>query len=616
MNNHVTPLLTDLYQVTMAYSFWRDGRVNNHSVFDMFFRVPPFHGAFTIFGGLEQCLKLIQTFRFSAEDIAYFQGVLPDVKPGFWDYLRKVDCSALSLYACPEGTVVFPRVPLLRVEGPLGICQLLETTLLNLCNFGSLIATNAARMRLVTGPSKQLLEFGLRRAQGPDGAMSASRYAFIGGFDGTSNVAAAKEFNIPVKGTHAHSLVCAYASLSDLSSRTIPDLKVGGGTEFDVVQGALSFRKKLGLTVPSMGELAAFLSYAVSFPRGFLALVDTYDTLQSGVPNFLCVALALREAGYSALGIRLDSGDLAYLSKESRKLFAKADALFSTNLATSCRIVASNDLNEEVLISLQEQGNEIDTFAVGTNLVTCSAQPALGMVYKLVEINGEPRIKLSQDPVKITLPGAKEAYRIIGAEGVPLLDVIVQCGESVPAPGKRMLCRHPFDEKKRCYVTPSAVVNLLQLVWKGHRADKAKAAALSGQAGSSSLMAEEDEESLRKRAKAVVGGGGGGSAAAAATDADNDAVISSASAEAAAAAAAAAPAAAAGEGGAEQQVNLRIPFPSLVEIKAYVKSQLELVREDHLRPLNPTPYKVSVSSELFQYIHNLWMKEIPIPELE
>jgi nicotinate phosphoribosyltransferase len=391
-SSSVTPLLTDLYQLTMCYVYWKDGRHNHASTFDLFFRTAPFKGEYTIFAGLDEVLRFVQTFKFSASDIAYLRTILPTAAEGFWAWLSALDCSAVKLYAIAEGTLVFPREPLIRVEGPLGICQLLETTLLNLCNFASLVTTNACRMRQAAGDKATMLEFGLRRAQGPDGAMSASRYSYMGGCDGTSNVLAGKVYGVPPRGTHAHSMVCSYTSLSDLSSPMLGDK--------NLVELSLKYRKEMGTVIASEGELAAFIAFSQCFPDNFLALVDTYDTLNSGVPNFLAVALALLECGHTPRGIRLDSGDLAYLSKEARKQFRECDAKYGTKIA-QCNIVASNDLNEAVLLSLQEQGHEINTFAIGTNLVTCQAQPALGMVYKLVEINGEPRIKLSQDSVKV-----------------------------------------------------------------------------------------------------------------------------------------------------------------------------------------------------------------------
>jgi nicotinate phosphoribosyltransferase len=436
----------------------------------------------------------VQTFRFSPADVAYLRTVLPPTcDPSFFAWLSTLDGADLKIYAVAEGTVVFPRVPLLRIEGPLAIAQLLETTVLNLTNFASLVATNAARFRLAAGADKEILEFGLRRAQGPDGAMSATRYAYMGGCDGTSNVAGGAAFGMVPRGTHAHSMVSAYLSLDELPTRMLA--RADGSGDADLVALALKYKQELGFGIASLGELAAFVSFAQAFPTNFLALVDTYDTLQSGVPNFICVALALRDLGYRAVGIRLDSGDLAYLSKEARSLFVRVDAAFPAGSSTaaaaaaataaasgpppssssgryleSCKIVASNDINEAVLLSLNDQGHEIDVFGIGTNLVTCQAQPALGMVYKLVEIKKQPRIKLSQDMAKVTIPGSKEVYRLIGGEGVPLMDLIIRAGETRPAAGKRILCRHPFDEKKRAYVTPAAVIPLLRLVWKGKRA--------------------------------------------------------------------------------------------------------------------------------------------------
>jgi nicotinate phosphoribosyltransferase len=220
-NSFVTALLTDMYQISMAYAYFKAGKADDYSTFDMFFRKPPFGGEFAIFAGLEECLRYVQSFRFTDVEISYLQSLMPAADPAFWSYLRAVDCSEVKLYAVAEGTVVFPREPLLRVEGPLAVCQLLETTLLNLCNFASLVCTNAARHRLAAGPGKTLLEFGLRRAQGPDGAMSASRYSAIGGFDGTSNVLAGMVYGLAPKGTHAHALVSAFVGLDDLPHRTL-----------------------------------------------------------------------------------------------------------------------------------------------------------------------------------------------------------------------------------------------------------------------------------------------------------------------------------------------------------------------------------------------------------
>lgn len=257
---------------------------------------------------LDQVLSLLHHFKFTEAEIKYLSKVLPNATPAFFSFLRNLDCSEVTVKAIEPGSLVFPRIPLLTVSGPLVVCQLLETPLLTLINYPSLVSTNAARYRLAAGPDPTLLEFGLRRAQGPDGGFSASKYSFLGGFDGTSNVLAGMMLpELKVSGTMAHSYVMAYSAWSDF----------GGDEAFG--QSVMSWREKLGLK-SSLSELAAFASYAMSFPSGFLALIDTYDTLE-GCWNFVAVSMALAERGEVPLGIRLDSGDLAYLSRECRKVF-------------------------------------------------------------------------------------------------------------------------------------------------------------------------------------------------------------------------------------------------------------------------------------------------------
>ncbi len=289
-----------------------------------------------------------------------------------------------------KGTVVFPRIPLLRIEGSVFKTQLLETTLLTLVNFASLVATNAARFCAAAGPKKTLLEFGLRRAQGPDGGLSASKYCYLGGFHGTSNVLAGKLYGIPIRGTHAHAYVSSYECMNDLTEKELCDFLTGESRPFADL--CLKYLKEVGPLLKILpdetnkGELAAFVSYAIAFPTHFLALVDTYDVLRSGLPNFLAVALALHECHYEAIGLRLDSGDLAYLSAEVRAKFIEISQKYGIDYFEKFNIVASNDINEETLVSLGQQIHSIDTFGIGTHLVTCQKQPALGCVYKLVEV--------------------------------------------------------------------------------------------------------------------------------------------------------------------------------------------------------------------------------------
>jgi nicotinate phosphoribosyltransferase len=413
LNNAVQPLLTDLYQLSMAYAYWKNQKTDT-AVFDLFFRKNPFQGEFTIFAGLEECLKYIQDFKFTDSDIDYLKSAMPSyVENEFFEYLRNMDLKDLKLCAIKEGSVVFPRIPIMRLEGPLPIVQLLETTLLVLVNYASLVTTNAARFRLAAGPNKDLLEFGLRRAQGPDGALSASKYCYIGGFDGTSNVLAGKLYGIPIRGTHAHSYVSSFYDYNELKISTCKSLITNEIVDLGIIACELLKeleKKDLNFLEHecNKGELGAFVSFAIAFPSRFLALVDTYNVLKSGVPNFCAVALALHKIGYKASGIRLDSGDLAYLSLECRNFFKKVATEFNVDYFESLTIVASNDINEDVLHSLKNQGNSIDTFGVGTHLVTCQKQPALGCVFKLVEVNHKPCIKLSEEFQKVTFPGKKK----------------------------------------------------------------------------------------------------------------------------------------------------------------------------------------------------------------
>lgn len=503
-------------------------------MFDLFFRKNPFQGEFTIFAGLQECLKFLANFRYSKSDIAYLQRTLPQhVEEGFFDFLRTLSADCLEVYAIDEGSVVFPRVPLMRVEGPLPVVQLVETTLLTLVNYASLVATNAARFRLAAGPSVKLLEFGLRRAQGPDGGLSASKYSYIGGFDATSNVLAGKLFNIPVSGTHAHAYITSFMDLEEIKALKLRS-KCEPHSEVNMAERSLEWRSKLMSVIQVIqeeandGELAAFISYAVAFPETFTALIDTYDIVRSGLLNFAAVALALNDLGYRALGIRIDSGDLAYLSNVARDTFIKVAETFNLPWFSNLTIVASNDINEETIYSLNDQCHKIDCFGIGTHLVTCQRQPALGCVYKMVEINRHPRIKLSQDVDKVTMPGKKDVYRLYGSDGHALIDLLQKTSEPAPKKGDKVLCRHPFLETKRVYVTPAKVEKLYKLYWKNG-----------------------------------------------------------------------------------QMQNM----PTLAEIKSKVSHSLKMLRQDHKRNLNPTPYKVSVTSELYNFIHDLWLQNAPIGEL-
>nr|WKN34728.1 nicotinate phosphoribosyltransferase [Tunicatimonas sp. TK19036] len=362
-------LLTDFYQITMAYGYWKTGIAEKESVFNLFYRKNPFNGGFAINSGLSYVIDLLKSFRFTDTDVSYLatingQDNKPLFEPEFLEYLKNLKFSC-DIDAIPEGKVVFPHEPLVRVKGPIIQCQLIESPLLNIINYQTLIATKAARIH-VAAKGEPVLEFGLRRAQGIDGAIAASRAAYIGGCTSTSNVLAGKLFGIPVSGTHAHSWIMAFDD-----------------------------------------ELSAFKAYAEAMPNNCILLVDTYNTLE-GVKKAVEVGKILREKGKELLGVRIDSGDLAYFSIEARKLLDEAGF-------TNAKIVASNDLDENIISSLRSQDAKIDVWGIGTKLVTAYDQPALGAVYKLSALKEEDgwkyKIKLSEQAIKVNNPGIQQVRR-------------------------------------------------------------------------------------------------------------------------------------------------------------------------------------------------------------
>ncbi|XP_065811774.1 nicotinate phosphoribosyltransferase isoform X2 [Labrus bergylta] len=467
IRERVPPLLTDLYQFTMAYAYWRAGRHQEPAVFELFFRDNPFGGGFSLFAGLHDCLLFLRSFRFTHEDVEFLRSVLPPVTdPAFFKFLRELDCSAVTLRSVPEGAVVFARVPLMEVSGPLAVVQLLETSLLCLVNYASLVCSNAARFRLAAGPKRKLLEMGLRRAQGPDGGLTASRYTYIGGFDLTSNVQAGFLFGIPVAGTMAHSFVTSFTSLEEVWPQTLVAAN-GDPDPVDIIsltKGWLSRVCELLEAQPGKireGELAAFLSYAIAYPQNFLPVIDSYS-VGCGLLNFCAVGLALCELGYQPVGVRLDSGDLCRQSVDVRRGFRLCSEHFSIPAFDSLTIVGTNNISEESMAELNKKENEISTVGVGTHLVTCTKQPSLGCVYKLVEVRGNPRMKISEDPEKSTVPGRKAVYRLIDAEGHPFLDLVSLAVESPPEAGVPLSCYPLACDKSSVSVTPAQVTCLRQ----------------------------------------------------------------------------------------------------------------------------------------------------------
>lgn len=384
---HDGALLTDLYQLTMMQGYLRNQCEEKEAVFDLFFRKIPNQGGYAIAAGLEQVVDYIESLRFSAGDLEY----LKSLKLFDEEFLTKLKDFRFNgdIDAVPEGTAVFPYEPLVRVKARIFEAQLIETALLNLINFETLIATKASRVVAATGGGN-VMEFGLRRAQGPDAGILGSRAAFIGGCQSTSNVLAGKRFGIPVSGTQAHSWIQCFPS-----------------------------------------ELEAFCAYARTFPDQCLLLVDTYNVLKSGVPNAIKVGLELEAEGHRFLGIRIDSGDLAYLSREARTMLDEAGL-------THAQIVGSNDLDEHTISAIRAQGASINSWGVGTNLITSKDTPALGGVYKLSaegkEGVFEPRLKVSENIAKITNPGIKKIVRFYDQQGKAMADVIALEEEQFEAP--------------------------------------------------------------------------------------------------------------------------------------------------------------------------------------
>jgi len=412
-------MLTDLYQLTMMHGYLRQQKQDQLAVFDLFFRSSNEFSAYCIAAGLEQALDYVQNLCFDADDIAYLRD-LHMFDEAFLQYLSDFHFDG-DIDAMPEGTVCFPGEPLVRVTAKLPQAQLIETAMLNIINHQTLIATKAARVVHAAGDGA-VLEFGLRRAQGPDAGIYGARATMIGGCQATSNVLAGQLFNIPVRGTHSHSWVMSFAS-----------------------------------------EIEAFRAYAEAFPDGCLLLVDTYDTLRSGLPNAIQVFRELREQGHEPTGIRLDSGDLAYLSKKARKMLDEAGF-------PKAQIVASGDLDEEVIWDLRAQGASINTWGVGTRLITSLDHPALGGVYKLAAVDNDgamtPCIKLSDSHVKVTNPGVKQVWRIQDANGKALADLITLADEVIDQ-SQPLELFDPIETWKRMTVENFTATPLLAPCVKG-----------------------------------------------------------------------------------------------------------------------------------------------------
>ena len=411
-------LHTDLYQINMAESYWADGIHNKKAVFELYFRKLPFGNGYAIFAGLERMLDYLRDFHFSESDITYLREEV-GYKEDFIEYLKNIRFTG-DMYSMVEGELVFANEPIVRIEAPLVEAQLIETALLNIVNYQTLIATKASRIKQIT-KNEVAMEFGTRRAQEMDAAIWGTRAAFIGGFASTSNVRAGKLFNIPVSGTHAHALVQAYKN-----------------------------------------DYAAFHAYAKRH-RDCVFLVDTYNTLKSGVPTAIKVAKELGDK-INFIGVRLDSGDIAFLSKEARRMLDAAGF-------HDAKIIVSNDLDEYTILNLKAQGAKVDVWGIGTKLITAYDQPALGAVYKMVAIENsegqlEDTIKISANAEKVSTPGLKNVYRIIDKKNGKAEGDYITMQEENPQAEERIKMFHPIHTFVSKFVTNFEAKNLHQHVIK------------------------------------------------------------------------------------------------------------------------------------------------------
>ncbi|MXQ55545.1 nicotinate phosphoribosyltransferase [Shimazuella alba] len=409
-------LHTDKYQLTMMYAHWKNGTHTHRRSFELFFRSLPFGNGYAVFAGLTRALDYLENLHFNEEDLAYLRENCPGFEATFFDYLRQFRFQA-DVDALAEGTLIFPDEPLLRLDGTIFELHLVETALLNFIGYQTLVATKAARIRHIA-PEDTLLEFGSRRAQEQDAAIWGARATYLAGFDATSNMLAGQQFSIPTSGTHAHAWVQDFPC-----------------------------------------ELEAFRAYAHAFPDSSVLLVDTYDTLKSGVPNAIQVGKELKAKGHQLVGIRLDSGDLAFLSKQARTMLDEAGL-------TETKIIASSDLDEETILNLKQQGAQIDGWGVGTKLITAYDQPALGAVYKMVakenDSTWEPTIKISSNPAKISTPGRKTIFRIIDRETGKARGDWIASYEQLLKEEEPLTLFHPEHPYKQKVVTNFLAIPLLQ----------------------------------------------------------------------------------------------------------------------------------------------------------
>ncbi|VWU49845.1 nicotinate phosphoribosyltransferase, putative [Hepatocystis sp. ex Piliocolobus tephrosceles] len=460
-NVFINALYMDYYHIVMAYTFFKHKKHTDNSVFEIYFRTCPFHGKFAIFAGIYEIIKYINSFCFTTSQLNFLKKKMshyPDIDL-FIDYLKTVSGKDISIYSMDEGDIVFPNEPLVIIEGPLLICQMLEAALLNLVNFPTLVATNSMLYKIGVN-QKMIAEFGCRRAQGPDGSMSGSRYAHFG-CDFTSNVYASFLYDLPLIGTMSHAFITSFKYEKELLNRYI--------NKHDFLN--IIYEKKKIIynlykcDMVNESELIAFIAFAQINPANFFCVIDTYDTLQSGIYNFLIVALALHEIKYKPVGIRIDSGDLAYLTKECKKVFIDISKQLNVPF-NELKICVSNDINHEIVKKLENE-KQIDLYAIGTNLITCQPETSLKIVYKLAQINNYPCYKKTNENHKATYPYKKNVYRLYNKENnLAVCDYIQHYEETQPISNQCIDYVH-FENQKAQHVTltPAHVEKKVKNMW-------------------------------------------------------------------------------------------------------------------------------------------------------
>lgn len=519
----ISALLTDSYQISMGYSYWKANTHNEITTFELFFRKCPFGGEYVVVGGVSESIEFIKNFYFTNEEIDLLKSHYLNWDKNFFDYLKTINCLELEVRAIPDGTIAFPNTPIIQITGPKIICQLLETTLLNITGHPTLIATYARRIRQQVGKAK-LVEFGLRRAQGETAGLNSSKYSWVGGFDGTSNIQAGLKYSIPIIGTHAHSYVMSFTGLEQVrNDLEIKDMKTDLYVyNFKSYVFFINNITNIENIQTNKSELSSFITYAWTQPDNFLALIDTFDTITSGLENYCLVSNALISLGYKPKGVRIDSGDLTYLSNKIKEKFNQMSLIYPEY--NSMVVVASNDLDESIVKSLIDEGAKIDVYGIGTKLSTSYKSPALGMVYKLVEINGIPRIKLSENIEKMTIPCKKYVFRLFNSDNIAVLDLMTTSSD---------LTEYIDDKGNIFCIDPKNQSKFVKVKYHRH------------------------EELLI------------------------DMLIKG------------------------EQKN----FESLNEAKLRCDKQIGQIRKDHLRQLNPTPYKVSTPQIFNEYIREIIFSE-------